>query len=454
MKTKKRSLPQLLAAIGLALGTGAALAWYYDVYVYWQPEVYPFAVATSTLGVVLLTLIVLLARGEKRAGTLVWETVVSGVVFTGVILHAVTAGINFGIGGGSMAAESAWIAVPLAAMQVFVLLYMFLRGAGWIGKKAGAAFLCVGLVAIAFSGVWPFYDSLIRLRFVEPLELTEIYENSVEDSIPQTVIHDIVLEHFSKPRADGRTPKCLIVGYDGCRADALAYPNEGHSGILALKSAGGGVYRGYTGGNSPAEQSTSTGPGWATMLTGRWAEEPDGTGHGITGNGIIKPVEPKLIFTQLLEQGLASKTAFRVSWGGHFTDHNATYLSEMAYCAERGLNAAWVTKFNDADVFDEMMADVKSADGSDMLMCIFEGCDHIGHSTGFTNENLSYVKAFRDSDREALALINAVGKRSTYDSEDWLIIISTDHGGSGTSHGDQSEDCRQTFFAVNKPLDY
>ena len=36
--------------------------------------------------------------------------------------------------------------------------------------------------------------------------------------------------------------------------------------------------------------------------------------------------------------------------------------------------------------------------------------------------------------------------------EDWLIIITTDHGGSGSDHGGQSSEEVNTWFAVNKDV--
>ena len=442
--TKRRGKLQLLSVLGLCLGMAAALAWYYDAYTNWQPIAFALALVAVSVGIILLTLLALRARGEKG---IAWKTALSMLVFTGIILGGVPAVINNVIGGGKWARQAAWIALVLAAAQLTVLLYLFLRGTGRLSKKAGAALLSACLAATAFSGVWMFVkpDPVIT-----QLDLMEIYDNSIEDSFQQGIVHDIVLEHFSRERADDKTPKCLLVGFDGCRADALATINKSRSGIMALKAQGGGVYYAYTGGEPPQEQATSTGPGWTTMLTGHWAEEPGGTGHTITGNGISKPVEPKLIFTQLLEQNLAKKTAFIVSWNGHFKDRNASYLNEMAYCKAHGLDAVWITKTSDAGTFRKTLAEAKAADGPDMVMCILEHCDHTGHSSGFSNKNPDYVKAFRDSDREALALIDAVKNRAAYAEEDWLIIITTDHGGDGTSHGSQAAGCRQTFVALNK----
>jgi len=87
-----------------------------------------------------------------------------------------------------------------------------------------------------------------------------------------------------------------------------------------------------------------------------------------------------------------------------------------------------------------------------MVMCILEHCDHTGHGSGFGNKNPAYIEAFRESERDALLLINAVKARETYADEDWLIIIGSDHGGIGTGHGPQFTVCRQVFIAANKPI--
>ena len=383
--TKRQNVLQLLCVLGLCLGMVAALAWYYNSYaVNWQPIAFTLALVIASAGIILLTLLALRARGEKRAATLAWKSVLSMLLFTGVILGSVPAVINNVIGGGKWARQATWIALTLAAAQVTVLLYLFLRGTGRLGKRAGAALLGVCLAAAALSCTWMFVKPA---PVIQQLDLTELYDNSVEEALPQGIVHDIVLEHFSKERTDGKVPKCLIVGFDGCRADALATIDEGKSGILALKAVGGAVYHAYAGGEPPQEQNTSTGPGWTTILTGHWAEEPGGTGHTITGNGISKPVDPKLIFTQLLEQGLVDKIALIVSWGGHFKDSNASYLNEMAYCKAQGLDAAWVTKTSDTGTYRKTMADVKAANGPDMVMCILEHCDHTGHSSGFCKKN-------------------------------------------------------------------
>ena len=289
--------------------------------------------------------------------------------------------------------------------------------------------------------------------YLAKLNRMGIFENRAQESLPQTDIHGIILEHFENPE-DGKAPKCLLIGYDGARPDALANTIDGNeNGVRALRSGGGAVYNLYTGGSNRLNpfswQDTSTAPGWTTMLTGCWAKGEGG--HGVSANGINKAEEPKLIFTELLEADLTGQTAFVVSWGGHFTSDDASYKNDVAYCDDNSLNARWIKTGSDALTFEKTLEEVQDPDAG-MVMCILEYCDSAGHGTGFDNSNPDYVQAIKDSERDGYALIQAVTDRPTYDQEDWLILITTDHGGVFTGHGPQFTVCRQVFLATNKPL--
>ena len=288
------------------------------------------------------------------------------------------------------------------------------------------------------------------------LNRSGIFENRAQDSIPQTAVFDIVLEFFESDH-DGKTPKCLLIGYDGARADALINTKDDpNAGTQLLKAEeGGGIYNMYTGG-SPRfinRQDTSTAPGWMTMLTGKWANEKDGTGHGVDSNDPPKPADgPKVIFTELLEKELVAKTSYIVSWGKHFGGERASYVNDMAYCAENNLNAAWITEPNDAGTFATTLAEVQDPGGADMVMCILEYCDSAGHNNAFSNTDPAYVQSIKNSERDAAALIAAVKARENYANEEWLIIIASDHGGVFTGHGPQMLGARQVFLAANKPV--
>jgi len=292
-------------------------------------------------------------------------------------------------------------------------------------------------------------------EYLTQLNLTGIFANYAQNAKPQTAVHDTILAFFEEGHGD-KTPKCLLIGYDGARADSLVNTkNDPNAGTQILKADGGAIYNMYTGGNwyEFNFQDTSTAPGWMTMVSGHWAKEKGGTGHGVSSNDPVKPADgPKVIFTELLEKGLARKTSYIVSWNKHFVGENATYSNDIAYCAGKGLKAEWIDTDSDKETFDLTLAEVQDPAGADMVMCILEYCDSAGHGNAFSNREPKYVQAIKDSERDAAALIAAVKARETYDSEDWLILISADHGGVYTGHGQQFAGCRQVFLAANRKV--
>ena len=149
--TKQVGAVQLFCVLGLAVGMAAALAWYYDVFVNWQQRLYPLALIAANIGVILLTLFVLKAQGERRSLALLWKAVLSMVVFTGVLV-GVTAVIKDVLRRGTQRATVA--ALLLVGAQVLVLYILLLRGQrkelGRGGIAVTAAVLAVSVAGAAF----------------------------------------------------------------------------------------------------------------------------------------------------------------------------------------------------------------------------------------------------------------------------------------------------------------
>lgn len=279
------------------------------------------------------------------------------------------------------------------------------------------------------------------------------YENTIETAIPQTELYDIIKAHFDSPLADGKTEKkAIIIGYDGCRADVLKEMRDEKSAISSMLHDGASINLAYCGGvNYPAEntQDTSTAPGWCSILTGVWADK-----HGVTANGITKSLEHKTLLTTLVEDEIIDSSSFITKWKGHFDRKNATYLDEKAYCEENNLNVSFNRCKDDVASHEYTLNEVKKTDCADFIFVIYEPTDSTGHGYGFTINNPRYKEAFKTADQYGLETIDAIKTRATYDTEDWLIIITSDHGGIGTDHGGASIQERMTFIITNKEIDY
>ncbi|MBE6755318.1 MAG: alkaline phosphatase family protein [Ruminococcaceae bacterium] len=275
------------------------------------------------------------------------------------------------------------------------------------------------------------------------------YENTQETAMAQIEIHDIIEEHFSSPLAEGKTEKkAIVIGYDGCRADALTLAQGKDSGIRKMLDNGASLNLVYCGGVNYPEintQDTSTAPGWCSILTGEWADKT-----GITGNGITKSMEYKTLLTSLTEEKVIDSASFVTSWNGHFSTDNATYNLEKAYCEENSLDVSFNLCISDTNSANTVIKNLQEDDCSDFIFAIYEGTDHAGHAFGFSTNNPIYQVGFRINDVLAYRTLNAIEERDTYSTEDWLIIITSDHGGFGTGHGDESIQERMTFIVTNK----
>lgn len=295
-------------------------------------------------------------------------------------------------------------------------------------------------------------------RFYKDMDSLTIFENTLDAPIPQTEISKLVEAHFRGPLAEGKTEKkVLIMGWDGARSDGLANidPEKKRSGVYKLLNDGGKAYIGYCGGVPyPAvnTQATSTAPGWASILTGEWADV-----HGITDNGIIKSLDTLTLQTRLTQEGLIDKATFYTLWSGHFNETDGTYAKEIQYCKDNNLPVDFQLLLDDGTDTTMQLHTLKQIldpNGADLIFSIYEIGDHAGHSTKFGNYNPFYRVAMQINDTHLYSLLNAVESRATYDTEDWLIIVASDHGGVDYSHGGPTIMERSTFILTNQEIDF
>lgn len=280
----------------------------------------------------------------------------------------------------------------------------------------------------------------------------KIYDNTFDTAYPQTVVADIVREHLGDK--NGKKKKVLLYAFDGCRADSLCYiiPTPEHSitgcNLVSKYSAvtelreKGGLYMSYAGGDESHPetlQETSTAQGFASILTGKWGIE-----NGVVDH-VTKRDEVPTFLLEYARQGV--KGIFAALWQDHFS---ITYAGEIKLAESEKLPLEF-RKVKDEAELQEVLLDSIDAD-TDIIFGINEFPDGNGHWTGFEHDNYRYVVGVTNADRYAYELLRRVEARPDYENEDWLIIITSDHGGHGGGHGDQTAEDRMTFIATNKKL--
>ena len=81
----------------------------------------------------------------------------------------------------------------------------------------------------------------------------------------------------------------------------------------------------------------------------------------------------------------------------------------------------------------------------------FGQVDEIGHQDGFHPSVPSYLQALQAVDTHVASLVKAIQSRPEYLAENWLVVISTDHGGRGRKHrgGHEVPEIFTTFLVVS-----
>jgi predicted AlkP superfamily pyrophosphatase or phosphodiesterase len=269
-----------------------------------------------------------------------------------------------------------------------------------------------------------------------PLDTDSLPEatNTLETALAQTVIANSIV-NFLNDTTSSKPKKVLFLGYDGVRADAM---NKAPTPAIEAITTDGGLYLAYTGGvkNTDEEQMTYSGPGWATLLTGVWADKHEFVSNGTSAKSTQTP--------SFLKQAKALnyKTASFVNWGVINNNILKDEIDTVIDTHKEGIT--------DAEVKDETLKAISTGD-SDVIFVAFDDPDHAGHGDGFSPLVQEYLDQITLTDSYAKLAIEAVKARTSYAEEDWLIIITTDHGGIGKSHGGQSSAERTIWFAINQP---
>jgi len=271
------------------------------------------------------------------------------------------------------------------------------------------------------------------------MSLGEPYlKNNLDTRVELPEFYDVMYSHMYE-NASGKTPMLLFIGYDGCRADMLTAVADntihGMKTGVARVRMGGTLLLGKAGGKNKGDQPPVTAPGWTAIFTGTWSDV-----NKVYKNKDAKSPDVNTLFYKLNESGIAATFAY--SWANY---HNHIYTDE--YAAKPYMFCFG----NDDDATVNSMLTAISG-GMRAVFGILEYTDKAGHMNGFNPKNANYKKAFQKAELAADKLINAVFARPTYEEEDWMIIIASDHGGYFNGHESHNLPTTTTFFAVNKKI--
>ena len=221
--------------------------------------------------------------------------------------------------------------------------------------------------------------------------------------------------------------KVLFIGWDGVRTDALLAANTPHIDSLLQNSL-------YSFNVDRGPYTVST-PGWSTILHGVWPEK-----HGLTENSFRKnryDTYPD-IFTLMRrtkpELGLASLS----NW-----DAFLQITSEETYAQ----------RFDtDPEMTQEAISLIQQCT-PDVMLLHFDYPDDTGHEFGFNPSSPEYLSSIEITDHYLGEIMSHIYQREAQFNEEWMVVLTTDHGGNGTGHGRQDDlnETRYVWYVVRSP---
>lgn len=235
----------------------------------------------------------------------------------------------------------------------------------------------------------------------------------------------LALTAFESFGQDEKVNKVLIIGVDGCRPDALLAAQTPN--LDALWKNGAYTFKAQT------DEISSSGPAWTAMLTGVWHQK-----HNVVSNDYKDPdLEHYPHFFHRIREEKPDLACYSVAnWGPL---HKILQEGDATYSASAS---------NDARVASNVAAILKSKE-VDVMFVQLDEVDHAGHTHDYTVESEKYLKAIEKMDRQVGKMVNALDQRPNLDQENWLIILSADHGGSNFGHGKNIPDHTTIFFIVS-----
>ncbi|SAI71386.1 lipoprotein [Bordetella ansorpii] len=237
------------------------------------------------------------------------------------------------------------------------------------------------------------------------------------------------------PAGQPAVQKMLLIGLDGATYDAV---QAGAAGGTLPNLAQLTLTRGWTGGvtSTPTQQATLDAPGWATVLTGVWADT-----HQVRSNAAGQALHADTLFKRLKTAQPAARTAaaFHTSVVAQIetADRDAGYLSALADCAG-----------DDACVAGDAQARI--GEGYDAVVAQFGAVQRAAQSGGFGGD---YPAVLRQADARLGQLLAAVAtRRQAHPEEDWLVLVTASHGLSpaGASDGLPLTANKTVFLAANR----
>lgn len=242
------------------------------------------------------------------------------------------------------------------------------------------------------------------------------------------------MEDYELPPDSIRTRKVLLLVVDGAVGNIVKEVMPTNIATLLPQSK-------YSF-EAIADDHTSTPSSWATLMTGAgtsvhhieddsYVAKPSGHNH----HGSVAYM-PSFIF-RLKE---TRETINILTFSRDLSMSNALMVDA---------NVSEVLE-SDEEIKNEVVQ-VLNTRNPDLLVAQFQDVRNAGVSSAFSENSSAYVDAIQQTDAYIGEIMEALRARDNAEYEDWLVIITSNHGGVGNEHGGDSYTERNIFSIYHQP---
>jgi hypothetical protein len=273
----------------------------------------------------------------------------------------------------------------------------------------------------------------------------------------QTLVISLLIGYLSPVFAQIKAKKALFVIVDGISSDTkekVATPN------LDIIAKAGGYTRAHVGGEKGTYSQTPTisAVGYNSLLTGTWVNK-----HNVWDNNIKEPNYHYWTIFRLFEAQYPQKrSAVFSTWldnrtkligeglpetGGLQLDYSFDGLELDTIHFKHDSQSLYIHHI-DEKVVNDAAAQIR-LHAPDLSWVYLQYTDDMGHKFGDSEQ---FHKAVQTMDDQMGRLYEAIRYREKQFGEDWLVVVTTDHGRdirAGKDHGGQSDRERSTWIVTN-----
>ena len=274
--------------------------------------------------------------------------------------------------------------------------------------------------------------TLSTLQWSWPLRLLELCASSegsylVWVKIPSCLvpIAVVVLGCLSPVQAQEQPGRVLMIGIDGVRSDALQ--------VAVTPNLDGLIAGGLFSPDALNDDITISGPGWSAIHCGVRSGKHNVVDNSFGGQNYLQ-----------YPGWLARVETAHPDW-------NTLSVSQWSPINGQIVGNSADVVINPSSAAQAASAVVDALETGDphAIFVHLDDPDYAGHANGFSPFVFPYLDAIEAMDIQVGLMLDALQARPNFQSEDWLVLVTTDHGGIGTTHGGNSMEERRVFVIAS-----